>query len=185
MLINVIYNNGKACTVQAEPGGSADTETTCATKGTVELVNGALILTTAVLSCVNGQWHGSKYVYCRENVTRSGHTFCGQSVDDGCTSWTEEKTDNCVGQYVLMSEAELEGAASVTIDGVLMYANEGGRLVSVMGGGAASSSGDAPVREKLYQTASRKAGGATPKTAAGLSEGVFSKGSSKSGVVSK
>ena len=185
MLINVIYNNGKVSNIQAEPAGSADHDTTCATKGTVELVDGALISTTAVLSCVNGQWHGSKYVYCRENVTRSGHTFCGQSVDDGCTSWTEEKTDNCVGQYVLMSEAELEGAASVTIDGVLMYANEGGRLVSVMGGGAASLSGDAPVPEKLYQAASRKAGNAAPKTTGGLSEAGLGKGSSKSTVVSK
>lgn len=185
MLISVIYNDGKVCTMQAELGGSADAETTCATKGTIEMVNGALVLTTAVLSCVNGKWHGPKYVYCRENVTRSGHYFCGQSVDDGCTSWTEEKSDNCVGQYVLMSPAELEGAASVTIDGVLMYADEGGKLVSVLGGGAAVSSSDAPECQKLYQTASKVAGNVAPKTTAGLSEGRFSKSSGKTGGFNK
>ena len=185
MLVCIIYENGKVSNIQTEPAGSADHDTTCASKGTIELVDGALVLTTAVLSCVNGKWHGSKYVYCRENVTRSGHTFCGQSVDDGCTSWTEEKSDNCVGQYVLMSAAELEGAASVTIDGVLMYTNEEGKLVSVLGGGVTASASDAPECQKLRQNAANKAGNAAPKATAGLAEGGFGKDSSKSSCVSK
>lgn len=185
MLISVIYNCGKVSNIQAEPAGSADSDTTCATKGTVELVNGALVLTTAVLSCTNGEWRCPRYVHGRESMTRSGHYEFGKSVDDGCTSWTEEKSDKCVGQYVLMTSAELEGAASVTIDGVLMYAAEGCKLVSVLGGGAATSSSDAPVREKLHQAASRKAGGATPKTTGGLSEAGLRKGSSKSTGASK
>ena len=162
MIVNILYNNGKVCTVQADPAGSADGDLTCATKGVVELVDGVLVFVATVLSRVSGKWSNPKYVINRETFTCSGHPVSGKYVDDGCTSWTVEKTGDCVRKYVLMTEAELEGAASVTVDGVLVYASEDGRLVSVMGDGGAAAQG-CPEIEKLRGGDTSKATSSTAK----------------------
>lgn len=149
MMISVMYRGGKICNMQVEPVGSADNETTCGSKCLVELVNGALILSTNVLSCVNGHWYVPKYVQHRETLSRSGYSYEGFSVDDGCTSWVEEKTDDCRGQYVLLSAEELEGALSISIDSVLMYVDEGDGLVSITGDGVATQEGPEVQKESL------------------------------------
>lgn len=179
----MIYNDGKACAIQAEPAGSADSETTCATKATVELVVGALMLTTGVLDCSTGKWRNASFVTHRESYSKSGYIEGGQHVNDGCTSWTVEQTGECLDRYVLMSPSELEGAVSVTVDGVLMYASEDGRLVSVLGGGAGTSEG--PQMEKLRHGGGNGQGNAVQKTAGGLAEGKFGKVSSKNAGMSK
>ena len=188
MLVSVLYNNGKACNIQAEPAGSADSDKTCASKGTVELVNGALIFTTAVLGCEGGEWRNPKYVAGRKSLTQSGRYEGGYYMRDGCTSWSEETALDCHSRYVLMSAEELKGAASVTIDGVLMFAAEDGRLASVMGGDTRGSS-EGPQLEKLRKTASTGSAAfrkvSVPETSCGLNEGRFNKVSGKSGGMSK
>lgn len=152
MVISVIYNDGKVCTTQAEPVGIADQDTTCASMGLIQLIEGMLVFKSRVLSCVNGEWRGPKYVCHRETMTCPGHKSCGQYIDDGSTSWVEEKVDNWKGRYILMTAAELEGAVSVTIDGVLMYVDEGAGLVPVIGGGTTTQAGPELQKERATST---------------------------------
>lgn len=143
MNINIFYEDGSAWACQTQTMGAADGDKAVASAGTVSMQNDALIYTAKVLDWETGAWRFAQGIENEYTYTQPFEPTMpdGRKLPrvDGTFTNIEPKHYAPV-KYVLRTPEQLEHAVSITVDGNLTYAKEGGKLVSIMGGSGDSGS---------------------------------------------
>lgn len=144
--VSVTYKDGSVWTCDVQPMGTADTSRACASSCHVKLDHdGRLVYEPRILVHFDNEWKspqaGLHERVCSYSVDATDPDVplphdTDVKADASVVSHREfESKSTHLPRYTLRDTAELKGAVSVTVDGVLAYVEEDGRLVSASGGG--------------------------------------------------
>lgn len=141
----VMYRSGRVWVCEIDPVGDGDAGEICAAAGTVEIADGDLVYEPAVMPWKDGVWRSPTGIVDEWTESTSGFVDAlgGRHEARGRSAFSQRGTveeSYAHTRYVLRTSRQLEGAASVTVDGVLTYSAEGGKLVPAVGDDGAASS---------------------------------------------
>lgn len=143
----VMYEDGHVWSCEVDGVGDGDAGEICAASVMVGIVGGELVFEPAVMPWKDGAWRSPTGIV--DQWTNSSQGFVDVSGNrhefrSGGSAYSERGTvEKSYAQtsYVLRTARQLQGAVSVTVDGMLAYSREGGKLVPVAGGGDGSQGG--------------------------------------------
>ena len=160
-----MYGSGRVWSASVDVVGDGDAGEICAASVAVELADGALVADTAVLPWDHNEWRCPSGIESAWTASHPGFVDCKGSAHefrDG-SAYTQRETIKKLHsrmRHVLLAAEQLEDAVSVTVDGVLTYSAENGKLVPAAGGDTSGGSMDYE-----FATANRPA---TAKTVGGM-----------------
>ena len=136
----VMYEDGRVWSSEVDGVGDGDAGEICAASVMVGIVGGSLVFEPAVMPWSDGKWRSPTGIV--DQWTNSSQGFVDVSGNRhemrGGSAYSERGTveeSYAHKRYTLLTARQLEGALSVTVDGMLAYSREGGKLVPVVGGG--------------------------------------------------
>ena len=137
--IVVTYRNGRTWVCEVEAVGDGDAGEICAAAGAIELIGGALVFEPAVMSWRDGKWRAPMGIVDEWTESSTGFVDASGRRREARSSsaFSQRRTieeEYAHVRYTLLAPAQLEGAVSVTVNGVLTYSSENGKLVPVVGG---------------------------------------------------
>lgn len=135
----VMYEDGRVWSSEVDGVGDGDAGEICAASVMVGIVGGSLVFTPAVMPWSDGKWRSPTGIVDEWSNSSQGFVDVKGNRHEmrGVSAYTERGTveeSYAHEHYVLLTARQLEGAVSVTIDGMLTYNREGGKLVPVAGG---------------------------------------------------
>lgn len=133
----VTYETGRVWSCEVDAVGDGDAGGICAAAGSVELAGRGLVFEPRVLPWDTGKWRAPTGVTSEYTAStpdyyeREGKRH---EYNDGSMRSTRysDKAEYAYARYVLLTNGELDGAVSVTVDGTLTYVRENGMLVSAV-----------------------------------------------------
>lgn len=143
--IIVTYEDGRIWTCDLEPMGEGDEGEAFASAAAIGISGGELVVAMAVLPWADGKWRSPSGVTDRWTESSAGYVNeRGKRVDSKLGSGSAYSQqgmlkERYLSRYMLMTEGELEGAVSVSVDGMLTYVREGGELIPADSVGASIS----------------------------------------------
>lgn len=142
----VTYRSGRVWVCEAEAVGDGDTGEICAAAGAIELIDDALVFEPAVMPWKDGKWRAPMGIVDEWTESSTGFVDASGRRREARSSsaFSQRRTieeEYAHVRYTLLEPARLEGAVSVTVNGVLTYSSEDGRLVPVVGGEGDDASG--------------------------------------------
>ena len=143
----VMYEDGRVWSCEVDGVGDGDAGEICAASVMVGIVGGSLVFEPAVMPWKNGIWRSPTGIV--DQWTNSSQGFVDvagnrHEFNGGGAAYSERGTvEESYSQkrYVLRTAQQLQGVESVTVDGMLAYACDGGKLVPMAGGGVGSEGG--------------------------------------------
>lgn len=137
----VMYEDGRVWSCEVDGVGDGDAGEICAASVSVGIVGGSLVFEPAVMPWKDGTWRSPTGII--DQWTNSNRGFVDVSggrheFRSGGSAYSEHGTveeSYTQKRYVLRTARQLEGAMSVTVDGMLAYSREDGKLVPVIGSG--------------------------------------------------
>lgn len=142
----VMYESGFVWSCEVDGVGDGDAGEICAASVAVGIVGDALVFEPAVMPWKDGKWRRPTGIVDQWTESSQGFVDLDGERHDmrGGSAYSERGTveeSYTQKRYVLRTARQLEGAVSVTVDGMLTYACDGGKLVPVAGGGDGSQGG--------------------------------------------
>lgn len=143
----VMYEDGLVWSCEVDGVGDGDAGEICAASVMVGIVGGALIFDPAVMPWKDGAWRSPTGIV--DEWTNSNQGFVDvtggrHEFRSGGSAYSERGTvveSYPQKSYVLRTAHQLDGAESVTVDGMLAYVRDCGRLVPAAGGSVDSDVG--------------------------------------------
>lgn len=137
--IVVMYRSGRTWVCEVEAVGDGDAGEICAAAGTIELFDSALVFEPAVMPWKDGEWRSPTGIVDEWTESSTGFVDAsgGRHEARSSSAFSQRGTveeEYAHARYTLLEPAQLEGAVSVTVNGVLTYSSENGKLVPVVGG---------------------------------------------------
>lgn len=143
----VTYRDGRVWSCEVDGVGDGDAGEICAASVMVGIVGGTLAFEPAVMPWKTGVWRKPTGIV--DEWTNSSQGFVDLSgarreFRGGGSAYSERGTVEETythKSYVLRTARQLVGVTSVTVDGVLTYCDEGGKLVPVVSSGTETEGG--------------------------------------------